>query len=511
MSAFPRLPERFAPGALLFLFFFLFSLHASTLHLSLSGYPARLNPLLATDSTSSAIAGWIFDGLLKYDKNGNIVPAMAESFHFESDTQLVITLQKGLVWQDGAPVTAEDVVFTWQTAVSPKIFTPYSSSFRTVKNVEALDPLTVKITYTKPYFKALETWMMPLIPKHLLEKEEDLMTSPFNQQPVGTGKYTLEQLEVSKDIVLEANPTFHEGKPKIDKVAYHYVQDPSVEFLMLKSGKLDMGGLTPMQAERQLDDAFHDRYRIIETPDFSFTYLAFNLKKPPFDNPKVRKALNYALDRQEMVDILYMGHGQVCHGPFLEGTGAFNPEVKAPRRDVAKAKAMLKEAGFDEEHPLQFEIVTNANNPIRLYAAQIIQHQLKAAGVEAKVRAMEWQAFLNRVVHARKFDALVLGWALPLKPDAYSVWHSDGDKKGGFNFVGYKNEEVDRLIIEAESMVDPEAFNKAYREIFRLIVEDAPYLFLYIPNAITVINKKISPIEPTFLGIMHNQVEWIKE
>ncbi|MBV5278015.1 MAG: peptide ABC transporter substrate-binding protein, partial [Campylobacteraceae bacterium] len=131
-------------------------------------------------------------------------------------------------------------------------------------------------------------------------------------------------------------------------------------------------------------------------------------------------------------------------------------------------------------------------------------------GVRMKLRIMEWQAFLNTVVMPRKFDAVLMGWSLGLKPDAYSIWHSESMKKGGFNFIGYQNVEVDRLIKEAEKVVDQEKFDAIYKEIFAKIVHDNPYLFLVIPNSITVINKDISPVSTSIIGVMHNMIDWIK-
>ncbi len=495
-------------GAFFFGVFFITSLFSSTLHLSIAGNPGRLNPLLATDSTSSEIVSKIFAGLLTYDKNGKIIGEIAEKYWFENDTTLYIDLRKDFTWHDGYPVTADDVVFTYQTAISPKIFTPYSSSFRVVKNVEAIGKYRVKITYKKPYFKALEVWLTNLIPKHILQNDPDLMSSEFNKKPLGNGMYKLSKLEFGKDIEFIAYDKYKPHKAKIDKTILHYTQDPMAEFLMLKSKKLDMGGLKPIQIERQLNDDFKNYYRIIETPAFAYTYLGFNLKREKFKDKRVREALNYALDRQEMVDILFFGHGTICNGPFLQGSVGYNENVKSPMQDLKKARVLLKEAGYDEGHPFSFELATNSNNDIRLNAAQIIQYQLAKIGVKVKIRSMEWQAFLNRVVHSRSFDTVLMGWALPLMPDPYNVWHSDADKKGGFNFIGYKNEKVDKLIVDSESIVNRQKLDKNFQKIFQMIVEDYPYLFLYIPNDITVINKKIQPIDPTFLGIGHNRLEW---
>ena len=238
--------------------------------------------------------------------------------------------------------------------------------------------------------------------------------------------------------------------------------------------------------------------------------MGFNLQNPKFKNPKVREAISLGIDRQELVDILFFGHGRVCTGPFMPGTFAFNEKIKAPKKDIKRAKELLKEAGYDEKHPLSFEIVTNSNNSVRMYAVQILQHQLKDIGVKVKIRALEWQAFLNTIIAPRHFEAIVLGWSLGLMPDAYSIWHTQSDKKGGFNFVHYHNKKVDELIKKGEKTIDKKKLSVIYKEIFKLITQDNPYLFLYIPNSITVVNKKIKNVTPSIIGVTHNLIDWIK-
>ena len=510
MASTPHRPTFFLRKAVWGFFIFTALLHGATLHLSISSYPSRLNPLLATDSASSNIADWIFSGLLKYDKDAHIVPDLAERFYFTDKKTLVIHLKKGLKWHDGKEITAEDVLFTFETIRSPKLFTPYTSSFRNVETVEVVDRYTVRIIHKKPYFKALETWMSAIIPKHLLENDPDLMTSRFNQHPTGSNSYTLEGFEIGKDIVLKAFEGYHPHAPNIDKVLYHYVQDPSTEFLMLQSFQLDVGSLTPLQYERQIDESFKSHYRIVEQPAKAYTYLGFNLTRKPFDDIRIRRAVRLAVDKQELVDILFFGHGEPCYGPFLEGAVGFNPEAKAPATDYAKARELLKELGYDDENPLRFTITTNADNPTRRYAAEILQNQLAKAGIEVTIKTMEWQAFLQRVVHGRDFDTVLLGWSLPLMPDPFNVWHSSGNKKGGFNFISYNNPEADRIITEAESIIDRDKLDQEFQRLFRLIVDDAPYIFLYIPYSITVIDKNITPIDPGITGIWHNKNEWIK-
>lgn len=489
------------------------SLHlfASTLHLATSTNPSRLNPILATDSSSSEISGFIFNGLVKYDKDlSTIVGDLAESFYFENEKTLLFKLRSNVKWHDGEKFSANDVLFTYNTLISPKISSPYSSNFRFVESVEVVDELTLRVRYKEAYFKALETWMMGILPQHLLQNEQNLMSSSFNTNPIGTGAYKLHQLEYSKNIVLSAFDEYFEGRPKIDEISFHIIADPMTRFLMLKSGSLDIGSIEPMQYERQLDKSFFDKFDIYENISQSYTYLGFNLRIEKFKNPKVREALSLAINREELVKILFFDHAKVCTGPFLPATNAFNEDVKAPKQNIQKAKELLREAGYNESNPFTFEIATSNSSDTRPYAAQILQHQLKEAGVVVTLRVMEWQAFLNMVVFPNKFDSVLLGWGLSPTPDPYMFWHSDSDKQGGFNLVGYHNAEMNKMIEDSQSMIDSKELSLVWKKMFKTITDENPYLFLFIPNSITTVSKKIKNVKSSPSGIWHNYIEWEK-
>ena len=483
----------------------------SVLNLSISSNPSRINPILSTDSASSEISNWIFTGLFKYDKNGKITTDIAKSYKFLSPTKLEIEIRKNVLWHDGKILNADDVIFTFDTIRSPKIFAPISGDFQKVKSVKKISDSKIIVEYKEPYYKALEIWMVGLLPKHILENEKDLMTSKFNKKPIGCGPYKLGVFEISKDIELISNEKFYDGAPKIDKIKYKFLPDPTTSFLMLGQQKLDIDGLTPLQVDRQIDSRFKQKYKVFETTSFAYTYLGFNLKNKKFANPKIREALSLAINRQEIIDIMFFGHAQICYGPFLPKTFAYNEKFEKYEFDLRKAKKILKSFGYDENNPFEFEVVTNANNSIRVNTAEILQYQLAKINVKMKIKVMEWQAFLNTVVTPKKFEAIILGWSLSLLPDAFPIWHSKSDFVGGFNIGSYKNDEVDRLIEEASKTVDEVQLSQKYKKIFELIRKDNPYLFLYIPNSITAVNKKIHPIEPALIGIMHNQKDWIKD
>ena len=484
-------------------------LFSNEIQRAISSSPNRINPLLATDSASGEISGWIFNGLVKFNKDANIVGDLAKSWEFENNKTLIFKLRKNVKWHDGKKFSAKDVVFTYNLLNSKKISTPYSSDFKEVKSVEAIDDYTIKVVYKEPYFKALSIWMMGILPKHLWKNEKNPMQSKLNKFAIGTGPYKMTKaFEVNKKIELIANKEYYEGVPKIDKQIFNYIGDEGTQFLMLKSKQLDIGGLTPLEVNRQIGKNFKKSFNIYERASNGYTYLGFNLRKKPFNNPKVREAIALAINKQELIDLLFFSHGKPCYGPFMPGTNVYPKDLKPLKYNPKRAKEILKELGYTKEHPLEFTITTNSNNDIRVKAVEIIQQQLLKVGIKVKIRVMEWQAFLSTVVMPHNFDAVVLGWGLGLIPDAYSIWHSKSDKKNGFNFVGYRNIEVDKLIDKAKSQVNPKEFAKTYQKIFKLIANDHPYIFLYIPNSITAVSKRVKGVSQSVIGIEHNFIEW---
>ncbi|MEJ2496580.1 MAG: ABC transporter substrate-binding protein, partial [Sulfurovaceae bacterium] len=211
------------------------------------------------------VVNFLFNGLVKFDKEGKIVGDLAQNFHFKNDTTLIFELQKGLKWHDGVAVTSKDVVFTYNFLNSDKITTPYKDDFKNILSVEALSPTKIKVIYKKPYFKALVIWMMGILPEHLWSKENDPMTSRLNKEPIGTGPYIMKKaFGPNEQIVLEANSYYKPHPPRIEKIVFHPIKDPMMEFISLKAGKLDLGTLDALQLERQTDKNFKKDYQIIE-------------------------------------------------------------------------------------------------------------------------------------------------------------------------------------------------------------------------------------------------------
>lgn len=494
-----------------FVLLFVLTLHGTTLHLAMSSNPSRINPLLATDSASATISDLLFNGLVKYDKQGkHLIGDLARSYYFENNTTLHFILRRNVRWHDGAAFTANDVKFTFELLFDKRLFSPYTQTFRAVASVEVIDDYHLVVHYKRPYFKAVEIWSMGMVPKHILENEKSIMSSTFNTHPIGTGPYTLSSMVLSQAIRLDAFDDYFEHRPYIDTIEYRVVADATTRFLLLKTHKLDVDSLEPMQLQRQVDKAFFTHYNKAELLAHAYTYVGFNLRRKPFSDKRVRQALNLAINRQEIIDLIFLGHAIPCSGPFLPGSASFNAQVSPALYDPKRAKALLEEAGFTKEHPLRFELATSNSSTIRPLVAEIIQQQLARIGVEVKLKILEWQAFLNTVVFPRQFDTVLLGWSLSLQPDPYLLWHSDSDAAGKFNFIGYHNKVVDQQIIAMQQAVNPADIAKYGQKIFANIVADVPYIFLYIPNDIRIYNRQLQPIEPTINGIMHNLIEWKK-
>ncbi len=477
----------------------------------------RLLPLFASDSASADISGRIFNGLTKYDKNLNIIGDLAESWIISKDgKEIIFNLRKGIKWHDGMEFTADDVLFTYRVVTDPKNPTPYSSNYGPVKEVKTLGRYTIKVTYEKPFAPALESWGMGILPKHLLEGKE-LFNSPFNRNPIGTGPFKLKEWVTGQRIILDRNEGYFEGKPFFEKFISRIIPDPSTMFLELRFGGIDFMGLAPAQFKYygQKPD-FKKYFNVYRYPSFGYTYIGYNLKNPLFSDKRVRQAIAHAINKKEIIEGVMLGYGTPCTGPFPPSSWAFNHEVKDFEYSPEKAKKILSELGWKENDKgiltkdgkiFSFILLLNQGNEARLKTAQIIKEQLKKIGIELNIRVLEWQNFLE-LITKRQFQAVLLGWSLSRDPDLFDIFHSSKTRPGEFNFVSYSNHEVDNLIEKAREMLNREERKKLYWKVHELIAEDQPYTFLYVPDTIIAVNKRIKGIEPAPAGIWHNYIHW---
>lgn len=483
------------------------------------GDARTLVPILASDSASGDIVGLVFNGLVKYDKDINIVGDLAESWEIKDEgLTIIFHLRKDVKWHDGMPLTAKDVKFTYERLIDPKVPTPYSGDFKKVKDLEIIDDYTVQVLYKEVFSPGLASWGMAVMPEHIL-KDEDLLTTDFSRSPIGTGPYRFKRWKSGERIDLVSNQDYFEHRPYIDRYIYRIIPDPATMFLELQTEGVDSMGLSPLQYERQTDTHFFKRrFRKFRYPSFGYTYLAYNLKDRRFADKKVREAINYAVDKEEIIEGVLLGLGRICTGPFVPESWAYNKEVRPLPYNPKKAKKLLLEAGWkdtdgdgwiDKDGKIfEFTIITNQGNQMRKQTAEIIQRRLKEAGIKVNIRILEWAVFLNEFVNKKRFEALILGWGLSRDPDCFDIWHSSKTKEGEFNFISYSNEEVDRLLEEGRGTFDLKKRKAVYHRIHEILYEEQPYLFLYVADALPIVHKRFHGIEVAPIGIGYNFIDW---
>ena len=484
------------------------------------GDASNLIAMLASDSASFDIAGLCYNGLVKYDKDLNLIGDLAESWNISPDN-LTITfyLRKGAKWQDGVEFTAEDVMFGYQTIVNPNTPTAYAGDFQEVAKAEVTDKYTFRVTYKKPFAPGLASWgSVVVLPKHILEGQ-DITRSPLTRKPMGNGPYKLKEWKAGEKIELVSNHDYFEGRPFLDGFIYKIIPDTATMFLELKAGNIDFMGLSPLQYLRQTETkTFQDNFRKYKYLSFTYTYMGFNLLNPLFQDQRVRQAISYAINKNEILEGVLQGLGDVATGPYKPGTWQYNSAIKTYPYDPEKAKALLKEAGWVDtdgdgilekggKH-FEFTVILNQGNNERRKTAEIIQRRLAEVGILIKLRVLEWAAFINEYIDKKNFDATILGWTMGQDPDLFDVWHSSKTHFKELNFISYKNEEVDRLIMEGRHTFDREKRKQAYFRIQEILAEDQPYVFLYVPYALPIIHKRFRGIEPAPAGITYNFVKW---
>jgi peptide/nickel transport system substrate-binding protein len=485
---------------------------------SMIGDASVLLPVLAADSASAEISNLVYNGLVKYDRDINLVGDLAEGWDISDDNlRIRFRLRKGVKWHDGAPFTARDVIYTHGVYVDPKTPTAYATDFLRAK-VKLMDEYTVEAEYEKPYAPALSSWGQAILPAHLLEGK-NIVESPLKREPIGTGPFRFKEWKTHERITVDANTDYFDGRPYIDRVITRIIPDLATTFLELKAGKVDQMGLTPLQYMRQTQTRwFTDNFNKYKYLSFAYTYLGYNLKDWKFEDRLVRQALTMAINRESLIQGVLLGLGQVTETPYKPDTYWYNHNVRKYPYDPERAKAMLAEAGWRDENgdgilekdgkPFEFTIITNQGNDLRKNAATIIQRDLKKVGIKAHIRVLEWAAFLKNFINKRKFEACLLGWSMGIDPNQIDIWDSRKTGEHELNFISYDNKEVDRLLELGVSTYDRAERKKYYDRFQEIIAEDQPYTFLWVAYALPIINARFHGIDPAPVGIGYNFEKW---
>jgi peptide/nickel transport system substrate-binding protein len=490
---------------------------------ALQGNISGLIPNVLSDGPSFEVAGMMYNGLVKYDKDLNLVGELAESWQYSRDClDLTFKLRRNAQWHDHKPFTAADVIFTYETMINPKTPTAYGGDFKSVESVEAVDPYTVHIRYKHPNAKALQSWSVWMLPKHLLEsyaREGKLREAPQNRtDPVGTGPYLFKEWKAGEKVVLVANPDYFDGKPYISRIVYRIIPSSATTFLELKAKGVDGAKLTALQFKRQTEyPAFRKAYNKYQYAANVYVYFGMNLRDARFADRRVRQAFAHAINKRELIEGVRLGLAREATGPYKPGTWQYNPNVHQYPYDPAKARALLAEAGWNKNAdgilmkngvPFKFDLLVAQGGEEGRKVSEIIQASLKDIGVQVEIRVIEWAALLKEYIKKRNFETVILAWGITPDPDQYDIWHSSKTSPDELNRIGYSNHEVDELLEKGRSTCVEADRKKYYDRLQEVLAEDQPIVFLYFRDGLPVVSSRIRGIVPAPIGINYNFNEW---
>jgi peptide/nickel transport system substrate-binding protein len=474
------------------------------LNFALGGEVSVLNPILSTDTTSSAVEGMIFSGLIKFNEKLEPVPDLAEKWDVSKDGKIwTFHLRKNVLWQDGVPFTADDVKFTFDSILNPKVNSVRRGGYVIDDKPIAfkiIDKHTIQAILPKPFAPFTVHVAMGILPKHKLIGK-DINTADFNRNPVGTGPFKFKEWKTGDHISLVRNDNYYGGKPKLAEICFKIIPDGNSRLVALESGEIDDSDIPPKDYGRMKEKKGISVY---DYDALVYTYLGFNLKNPKFKDKRVRMALAYATDKKQLVALIFKGLASPAYAPSAPISWAYSDKVQKYSYNPTKAKELLKEAGVKN---LEFSILINQGNKEREKAAIILQQQYSKIGVKVKVRVMEWSALLkivNLTKDPKDFEAVLMGWSLGLDPDAYSIWNSKEYPKG-LNFIGYNNNRVDSLLEKGRSTTSKLERKQLYAELWKIIADDQPYVFLWYPKAVEGVSNRIGGLsKPGPAGLFLN-------
>lgn len=482
------------------------------------------NGLVAGEGYTQALLRFaLFTPLIRHAPDGGYEPWLAERWEMMGDTGVVFHLRDDVRWHDGEPTTAYDVAFTFERARDPETAFPNAESyFGRWLGVEVLDPLTVRFTFEPhpdplgglPYF--------PIMPRHLLEEIEParMRQASFNRAPVGNGPFRFVSYRSGDRWIFEANEDFPAalgGRPRIDRLVWRVVPESTAQVTELLASRADLI-LAPPSGRI---DEFVDRpgVRVIEEPSRKYQFIAWNGQRRPFDDPRVRRALLMAVDRETILHVLRGGRGELGVGPVVPRHWAFADELEPLPYDPDAARALLREAGlrFDEREtqwrladgtPFDFAMTVPAGNQYSRNVAEMIQADLARIGVRMSLRVVDAATmFANLTSPSRPFDAIFLAWESDLRLDLSDMFHSRAID-GPFQFASYADPEVDRLLDSIANASDLESALPLWRRLQRRLHEDQPLgILFYVPD-LYVVSERVRDMEIDARGLFVNLGSW---
>jgi peptide/nickel transport system substrate-binding protein len=476
-----------------------------------------LNELNAADTDAlQIIQHMLFMPLTRLDTDLNFTPWLAERWEFsELNTVLTYFLRDDVFWTDGAKTTAADVLFTYEIATNPDVAYPAASRFDLIDHIDMVDERTVRVHLKKAYPDILYDMQIPILPKHILGDlpVDSLLTSSFNRQPVGNGPFQLSEWKANQAIIFEANKNFCFGAPNLQRVVFSIIPDENMLLTNLQNGTIDlMPRLTPENSAQ------------IKSPNIvvesfagkNFTFIGWNLKRTHLTR-RVRRALSYAINKNEIIESLLGGYGHPANGPLTPMAWAFDNKLQDLEFDIELAQQLLQAEGWRDSDkngiidkngtPFELSLKVNSDSRLRQDVAVLVQAQLKNIGVKVNIERVEWNLFIEHIFQNADFDAMILAWDSDFTVNPTPLWHSDAIANG-YNFVSYVNPRVDELLTLGRNAADQQRAQPYWSEFQQIIIDDCPYTFLFIQDNIVAYNKRLQGCEFDVRSLYVNIHEW---
>ncbi len=430
----------------------------------------------------------------------------------EQNPVIVFHLRPGVRFHDGHLLEADDVRFTYEAIMDPRNLSPRTSDYEPVKTVEVIDPQTVRIIYKRLYSPALGTWQMGILPEHLLNGEAlrkealargldpqnfSLRDSRFNRHPIGCGPFRFIEWQSDQFIILDRFPEYWEGAPNYKTFAYRIIPNVLTQEMEFYAGTVDSYAVQPFQVARLSTDP---RFQNFSGLSFGYTYIGYNMRREPFNDQRVRLALGMAIDVEKLIRYVLYSQGERITGPFPKQTDFYDNAISPVPYDPQGALRLLQEAGWQRNAQgwlekngkrLSFTLITNSGNDIRKSILAIAQDAWKQIGIDVSTDLLEWSVFIQERVNKLDFDAIVLGWSMGIDPDLYQIWHSSQTNPNQLNFVAFKNQAADDLIIKIRQEYNHQKLVAYCHRLHAIIAAEQPYTFLYVGKWTAVLDKRI--------------------
>lgn len=417
----------------------------------------------------------IYSRLVEADENMQIHPGLAESWQQLDDKTMQFKLRKGIKFHNGDDFTAEDVKFSFERMMnSPRI----AFVLPPIERIDVVDDYTVNIVTKTPFGPLLAHLSHPalgMVSKKLLTENPEAL----KEKPIGTGSYKFKEWIYGDKLVLEKNEDFYDKNERgLKYIIFKNVVEASNRAIGLETGEIDIA--TPISSVDEENIKNNPKLQLLTKPSISYTYIGMNMTKAPLNDIRVRKAINYAIDKQAIIDVILNGNGKIATSPIAPGVFGFTDKTKNYEYNVEKAKELMKEAGYENGFTTSILVFSGEANT---QTAEIVQAYLKEIGIDLKIEIVEVSAYWDMT--ERGVHNLFLGsWGV-VTGDAdyglYAMYHSSA-KGGAGNRDFYENEKVDELLDKAKTEIDPETRKKLYEEAQILIVNDAPDVMLYNRN-----------------------------